>query len=51
MESHKVSSSPSSPCSLSGELVISHSLGFFGSGDVFDEWSEDSCLFLLLLSI
>ena len=36
-------SSPSSSHSPSEELGLSHSLGFFGSGEVSRELSEDGC--------
>ena len=37
-----MSSSPSSSRSLSEELGLSHSLSFFGSGEVSRELSEDT---------
>ena len=46
----RIISSPSSSRSPSEELELSHSLSFFGSGEVSRELSEDSCLVLLLLS-
>ena len=48
----KIMSSPSSSRSPSEESGLSHSLSFFGSGEVSQsrELSEDNCLVFLLLS-